>query len=361
MVMAVRLMCNNLEQRREGDYRPCSPPSVASLIKLRNAISLLSLISTTNSSILAINAIQTMRRPLRHPPVLAAALLLALLGTYMLIVPRGNWAGLLPSSSPISTSTSILPPLPNSKPPADLRDTLAALASNFTSEYARHSPSPPPEPVYAGPYLTAAQRKRYDHLRRPLSSASSPSSSQGHFAPKYMLTTITREITSQLPDLLNTIAVLAHFLGAEHLSLSILEGPSGDATPHILNNVLHPLLAHLGVPESAVRIETGAPAIEWGTVNRIEALAELRNKALEPLWLDVDVASSSQSTVGKDVAAVVFVNDVFLHAADVLELLHQHVASKAAITTAWDWMTRDPAYFYDVWVARTVSRLDIMC
>lgn len=287
-----------------------------------------------------------MRRPLRHPPVLVAAALLALVGMYMLMVPRDNWAGLLPSSS--STSTlNILPPLSGSQPPRELRDTLASLRANFTAEYARHSDSPPPEPVYAGPYLTAAQRKRYDHLRHPLASTAKD------LAPKYMLTTITREITSQLPDLLNTIAVLAHFLGPERISLSILEGPSGDATPHILNHVLRPLLQHLGVPISAVRIETNAPAIDWGTVNRIEALAELRNQALNPLW--EDVAPKSKSSVGKDVAAVVFMNDVFLRAMDVLELLHQHTLSKASITTAWDWMTRDPAYYYDVWVGRTVS------
>jgi alpha-1,3-mannosyltransferase len=160
-----------------------------------------------------------------------------------------------------------------------------------------------------------------------------------------MVTTITREISAQLPDLLNTVAVLVHFLGAERLAFSILEGPSSDATPHILNRVLRPLLKELGVPDKYVRIETDAPRIPWGEVNRIEALADLRNQALKPM-LDRSFG---------DVGPVVFLNDVFLHAADVLELLHQHALSQASITTAWDWMERDPAYFYDVWVARTVS------
>lgn len=292
-----------------------------------------------------------MRRSLRHPPALAALLFIVVLGIYMLIVPRHQWAGLFPSSSPSSSTHHILPPLRGASPPRDLRATLSSLRANFTAEYVRHSDSPPPEPIYGGAYLTPAQAKRYDHLRRPLSTRSSSSP----FAPKYMITTITREIASQLPDLLNTIAVLAYFLGPDHISVSILEGPSGDATPHILNNVLRPLLSHLGVPASAVRIETNGPTIDWGKNNRIEALAWLRNEALTPLWRDVEPGASHESTVGKDVAAVVFLNDVFLHAADVLELLHQHVKGGAAITTAWDWMTRDPAYYYDVWVGRTVS------
>jgi hypothetical protein len=55
------------------------------------------------------------------------------------------------------------------------------------------------------------------------------------------------------------------------------------------------------------------------------------------------------------------VNDVFLKASDVLEVLHQHKKSGAGISTAWDWMERRPEYYYDVWVGRTVRARDITC
>jgi alpha-1,3-mannosyltransferase len=84
-------------------------------------------------------------------------------------------------------------------------------------------------------------------------------------------------------------------------------------------------------------------------------LAGLRNKAMEPLWDD-------RNGVGRDIGAVVFFNDVYMKARDVLELLHQHVKAEeqsgqeTGITSGWDWYERSPAHYYDVWVGRTVSR-----
>lgn len=281
-----------------------------------------------------------------------AAGMTALVILYLVLVPRQLWPGLLPSHGALNA----IPPLAGS-PHAHVHSLVHELYANFTRVYSAHDSSPPPEPVYRGPWLTAAQEKRYNHLRRART---------GGYAPKYMLTTITRNIASQLPDLLNTIAIVTSYLGPDRVTLSIIEGPSDDTTPKILEEVLRPLLAHLGVPSSAVRIVTDAPKIDFGQVNRIGALAQLRNDALEPLWKDVESrAGDSPSTVGVGVGAVVFFNDVYLHASDVLELLHQHfVAGEGnkgtGVTAAFDWMTRDPAYYYDVWVGRTVSVL-VVC
>ncbi|KAK4685023.1 alpha-1,3-mannosyltransferase, partial [Tremellales sp. Uapishka_1] len=270
-----------------------------------------------------------------------------------------QWPSLLPTpdihpyrySHAVETSTE----------PVDLDAELADLYSHFVRVYASHSKSSPPLPVYSKPGLTPSQERRYAHLRYPkppLRSIIKHKDKADTIQGKYMITTLTREISSQLPDLLNTILVLVHFLGVEHLSFSFLEGPSDDATPVILNAVLHPLLLALGVPESQIRIETHEPRIDFDTVNRIEKLAELRNRALEPLWIDNKGGSGSE--VGTNVVAVIFFNDVFLRAADVLETLHQHVEAgkkgkPTGITTGWDWMEREPEYFYDVWVSRTVD------
>jgi alpha-1,3-mannosyltransferase len=189
-----------------------------------------------------------------------------------------------------------------------------------------------PSPVHVDPTLTLAQERRYAHLR------------DGN--GRYMLVTTTKDIASQLPDLLNTILILVSFLGSAKISVSIHEGPSSDCTPQVLETILGPLLLSLGVPAEHVHITVNSSKIDFSRMNRIVALAELRNQAISPLWSGED-----------DIQAIVFFNDVFLKAEDILEVLHQHVRSGAGITTALDWWKKRPEYFYDIWVARTVSPL----
>jgi alpha-1,3-mannosyltransferase len=222
-----------------------------------------------------------------------------------------------------------------------------------------------PEPIYAKPLLTVSQQERYRHLQnlgggiKQYDSRYTPGTEEKR-APgrrkrgsRYMLTTTIRQIQDQLPDLLNTILVLTMFLGPDKLSFSILEGPSSDCTPDVLEQVLHPLLMSLGVPASSIRLKTREQKIDFDQHNRIEVLAGLRNKAIEPLWED-------RNGVGRDIGAVVFFNDVYMKARDVLELLHQHVKAEeesgqeTGITSGWDWYERSPAHYYDVWVGRTV-------
>lgn len=208
------------------------------------------------------------------------------------------------------------------------------------------------EPVYDRANLSRAQERRYSHLRKPYIPGTSQSS--GRVAKgqgKYLFVTLTRNIEDQLPDLLNTFAVVTSFLGAENVRFSILEGPSDDATPLILTEYLVPMLRHLGVRERDIVLRTNAPKIDFDKVHRIEALAEMRNQALEPLW----------KRGWDDTVAVIFMNDVYLRARDVLELLHQHVKGgekagrETGVTSGLDWWKKSPEYYYDIWVARTVS------
>lgn len=233
-----------------------------------------------------------------------------------------------------------------------------------------------PEPIYTEPGLTASQERRYAHLKSPRvwikeaktrarwRSKRLPFRGNGHEA-KYILTTNIRQIEGQLPDLLNTLLTLTLFLGPQHLSFSFLEGPSDDCTPDAFESVLRPMLLNLGVKESQIHLVTRESKIDFANQNRIEVLAGLRNRALAPLLAAQGHSDTrgleAASEVATDVAAVVFFNDVFLRASDVLELLHQHVMAgeksgvETGITTGIDWYGKDPDYYYDIWVGRTVS------
>lgn len=331
--------------------------------------------------------------------------------------------------SPQADPHAELDTLPTTSDPA-----LAQPLSDLYHQFTLHGPSQPiPEAVYLDPELTASQRTRYAHLQflptRPstLNSQNGNRVGEEEIKYKYMIQTQTRQISSQLPDLLNTLYILTTFLGSAHVSFSILEGPSTDCTPDVLEGVLLPMLLGLGVARSDIRLETRERELDFGAGNRVEILAGLRNRAMSPLWDDFEdpdvnpisklhsnmhpdsdsnsnpdrnfhprdqdqdrnhstrapIPAAPTSTVGKDVIAVISMNDIFLHAADVLELLHQHVmAANAAygdgngngdgdrdgdrdgegqgsgwgITTGMDWWNKRLEYYYDIWVGRTVRR-----
>lgn len=197
-----------------------------------------------------------------------------------------------------------------------------------------------PERVYPYHALTQAQQDRYSLLTEGTGV--------------YMFTTITRQIQDQLPDLLAAILVVVNTLGATRVSFSFLEGPSSDLTPSVFDDVLYPFLISLNVPESRIHIVTQSPKIDFTAGNRIELLADLRNQALAPLW---DERGKGQ--VGDNVKAVVMFNDVYLKAEHFLEVLYWHQVNGAGMTTAWDWWKREPGYYYDIWVGRTVDSGDL--
>jgi alpha-1,3-mannosyltransferase len=308
----------------------------------------------------------------RRPHVIAAVISFLLLLVFIATVPRNDWPGWLPREAPREPTIEGWGDEAYAQHHGhghhghghahEVREAaaLAEVEAEFTRTWVRHSRTDTPQPVYAAPQLTQAQRKRYAHLAR-LDSAlprGNPAFGKGAGPAKYMFVAVLKDVGPHLADMLNALAVVTSFLGPAHVSVSLVEGPSGDATPYVLRNVLAPMLLRLGVPRSTLRIETDLARIDFSKQNRIGALAELRNRALRPLW--DDTGAESESTVGADVSAVVYFNDVFLHAGDILELLHQHVTASTngkttGITAAWDWMQRHPAHFYDVWVARTME------
>ncbi|KAJ2793801.1 hypothetical protein H4R20_006430, partial [Coemansia guatemalensis] len=76
--------------------------------------------------------------------------------------------------------------------------------------------------------------------------------------------------------------------------------------------------------------------------HRIEYMADLRNRALEPLYRNAT-----------NYRRVLFLNDVFFCLPDLLELVHQSFTYQAHLTCAEDFETRHGILeFYDTWVSR---------
>ncbi|KAJ1665471.1 hypothetical protein EV178_003111 [Coemansia sp. RSA 1646] len=131
---------------------------------------------------------------------------------------------------------------------------------------------------------------------------------------------------------------LARILGPERLFISIYENGSQDRTKEMLHMLGRALLS-LNIPHSIETDRTERPKRR----HRIEYMAELRNRAMEPLYRN--------GSMGFD--KVVFVNDVFFCAPDVLELIHQAETQNAHMTCAEDFVFKHGSLsFYDTWVAR---------
>ncbi|KAJ9093137.1 hypothetical protein QFC19_008480 [Naganishia cerealis] len=227
----------------------------------------------------------------------------------------------------------VLSLVPVPAPSSQLVKQLDGLNATLFEHYRSHGRSLP-EGVFPYQALTRAQQTRYKLL----------SSDTGGL---FLFTTLIRQVQDQIPDLLAALTVVIEALGPQRVAFSFLEGPSDDLTPTVFNDVLQPLLLSLGVPSQRIRIITDSPAIDFHNANRIEVLADLRNEALQPLW--------QEPYLGENVRAVVFFNDVYLKAEHVLEMLYMHQVNGAGMTAAWDWYKREPAYYYDIWVGRTVS------
>ena len=140
------------------------------------------------------------------------------------------------------------------------------------------------------------------------------------------------------------------FLGPHNCALSVIEGRSDDGTFEILS-LLREEIGCMGAayyfntsdtdPEMRDRINPG---------DRIKALAELRNLALQPL---MDCYHKGEST---DDTTIIFLNDVAICSEDILELIHQRHHQKADLVCGMDWtyVGPDPT-FYDVWIARGMN------
>lgn len=155
---------------------------------------------------------------------------------------------------------------------------------------------------------------------------------------------ILRNMGAQLEEIVD-------FIGPEFVSLSVYEGGSRDSSAVLL----HELAGRMEVKGVTTHVMTGGPKINWDHVHRIGALADIRNMVLKRLFEDVDRVHRTGSV--PKYQTVIYLNDIVFCAADVLELLKEHVNQEAHLTCpmdfgAWNKYKRP---YYDLWVGRTLA------
>ena len=161
--------------------------------------------------------------------------------------------------------------------------------------------------------------------------------------PKFFFALDLHQCARLLPRLIGSIVESIRFLGPQNCALSIVEGRSDDGTFEILSS-LREEIERLGAIYYFQSSE-----IDPTEGDRIKALAELRNEALQPL---LDHSNQSRT----DATTIIFINDVAICMEDILELIYQRNFQSADMTCAMDWtyVGPDPT-FYDVWIARGMN------
>jgi len=206
---------------------------------------------------------------------------------------------------------------------------------------------------------------------------------------EYVFALNIREAVDLTPRLLGSIIEAITFLGPKHCALSIVEGNSHDGTLEVLRLLAGPL-AKLGVAYWLV-----SSPLDPSAGDRIKKLAILRALAIEPVTGTLPPKLRDAETNDKEgrihppqphtywnlprdpltnttltdlraslspTATVFFINDVAACTEDFLELAHQRRHQSADMVCAMDWAhngetytSADPIFFYDVWIARTMS------
>lgn len=183
----------------------------------------------------------------------------------------------------------------------------------------------------------APKEGRYEYLR-----TNAPEVWGTEPKPKYFFALDLHDAAKNLPRLVGSIVEAIRYLGPNSCALSIVEGRSQDGTLEILE-ALQDQISALGVKYYIKSADDNPEASD-----RIQALATLRNLAVEPL-VGRPFEYSKEATI-------IFINDVSLCMEDILELIHQKNYQGADMTCAMDWtyVGHDPT-FYDVWVARGLN------
>ena len=163
--------------------------------------------------------------------------------------------------------------------------------------------------------------------------------------PSFFFALDLHECVYVLPRLMGSIVEAMRFLGPANCALSVVEGRSDDGTYEVLK-LLKEEVEQMGAKYFLATNDINPGKKNNG--NRISALAELRNIALQPL---VNDAKQYDANV-----TVIFLNDVSICTEDILELVHQRQYQQADMTCAMDWTFVGPnPTFYDVWIARTMK------
>ncbi|KAF1813541.1 hypothetical protein P152DRAFT_503078 [Eremomyces bilateralis CBS 781.70] len=180
-----------------------------------------------------------------------------------------------------------------------------------------------------------APSSRYGYLREPSRSAT------GELLPKYLFALDIYQSAPVLSSLFGSIVESIRYLGPENCALSVVEGRSTDGTFEILSS-LQPVLEGIGLKYYFQTSDIDPSS------DRIQALAALRNLAIEPYTAAPNTFSESST--------IIFINDIVLCGEDTLEVIHQRQYQGAHMACAMDWVYvgNDPT-FYDIWIARGMT------
>ena len=130
-----------------------------------------------------------------------------------------------------------------------------------------------------------------------------------------------------LPSLSRSILDAIFFIGTDRVIVSIFENGSGDGTDRGMAH-LAAILSHANVSHV---ITSDSASTNWRDgVDRIKQLSVFRNIVLEPLYSSPEVET------------VLFINDVYTCATDILELLHQRIIQDAHATCGLDYRWQCP-------------------
>ncbi|OMJ19857.1 Alpha-1,3-mannosyltransferase CMT1 [Smittium culicis] len=148
-----------------------------------------------------------------------------------------------------------------------------------------------------------------------------------------------------IANYIQELVLLIKFLGAENVFLSIYENGSVDKTPEILRefkSFLRPLDVRFNIKTE----KNSRPSV----YHRIAYLAQIRNKALEPL--------KDEESKGYKYDKIIFMNDITFCRNDILELLYQSDLQKADFTVPIDIRSEgEPRFlaYRDSWVGRDLN------
>lgn len=234
---------------------------------------------------------------------------------------------------------------PQSPPPIPHFDSVAPDSKHVNNTLVETAPTyikaiiAPEDTTFPRLSCPAASHDRYLNLK-----ASSTNIIQAHtLQPKYFFALDLYQCASLLPRLMGSIVESIRFLGPQDCALSIVEGRSDDGTFEIL------LSLREEIERMGANYYFNSSDIDPTEGDRIKALAELRNQALQPLLDRTDHTFTDATTV-------IFINDVAICMEDILELIHQRNYQNADMTCAMDWtyVGPDPT-FYDVWITRDMN------
>ncbi|KAL8719306.1 MAG: hypothetical protein Q9225_003670 [Loekoesia sp. 1 TL-2023] len=232
-----------------------------------------------------------------------------------------------------STTTPTVPPKVISK---KANETLLKAAPSYITAILT-----PEDKTYSRLECPAPNGDRYQYLRDGGADADTHDTGP---ELKYFFALDLHQCAKLLPRLLGSIVESIRFLGPRNCALSVVEGRSTDGSFEILML----LRGHIERMGAKYFLQTNEIDPKAKGVDRIKALAELRNQALQPL-IGIDPGKHVGTTI-------IFLNDVAICMEDILELIHQRHYQNADMTCAMDWtyVGPDPT-FYDVWIARGMN------